>query len=720
MATTLTTSYKQIFSFKASTYTTVKVFAKATQNTSANTSTISMYATLTGTGNSGSFSSGTLKYTLDGQTQSYSLGSTSYGGKTITYNTFTKTRSHASDGTYTNKTISVSISTKGSPNGSGSGTINCATIPRQNSITSVSEADIGSNINIVIGNNSSSFKNTVTWACNGLSGTVVATNGTTLDKVASGTYTWQIPTSILATIPNSQEATITLTNKTYSGSTQIGSNTTATLKAKVPNSSRPTLSLVSKVETDESVISALPSSTTNFTKPIINLSKPSFTFTATALDGATLNWLYLTTGSNTKAIQLSGTTQTITYTFENPMTNPIVTFAIYDSRGLTTGTPYTFDGTSQQFVYTNPIFKTVVIKRPNVTQSTVRAEITGVYTPKQLNGSTDNKIWVGFDSREVDGSYSGNIEWYESGVSSNITLDTTNGTWSFNGNLVKTAAYDKSYYFKVYLKDSVTGQQEFVYMLAKSVPTMSLGENDMQVNGDLFVSGTAQIQDGLYCRPTGQADTPVGNSMLVIKRVTYSEAPNNGVVLEFGNSKSWAGQLFIGDNSYQGIYYNGWSDGVRGSWIRLASQNDLAKNMITMQLTDSQSFSNSYAKLNLSARTIIGTKLSVSSNQVKIGSGVNHIKVSGTLSYNKGSAGYKYMRITKNFNTSSVDTTTITMQASNEPNAGTTQITATEIICNVTEGDLIGMWVYGASGDSARPTLSGNMLQTYMTIEVID
>ena len=489
MATTLTTSYKQIFSFKASTYATVKVFAKATQNTSANTSTISMYATLTGTGNSGSFSSGTLKYTLDGQTQSYSLGSTSYGGKTITYNTFTKTRSHASNGTYTNKTISVSISTKGSPNGSGSGTINCATIPRQNSITSVSEADIGSNINIVIGNNSSSFKNTVTWACNGLSGTVVATNGTTLNKVASGTYTWQIPTSILATIPNSSSATITLTNTTYSGTTQIGTTTTATTKANVPNSSRPTLSLVSKVETDESVISALPSSATNFTKPIINLSKPKFTFTATALDGATLNWLYLTTGSNTKAIQLSGTTQTVTYTFENPMTNPIVTFVLYDSRGLTTGTPYTFDGTSQQFVYTNPIFKTVVIKRPNVTQSTVRAEITGVYTPKQLNGSTDNKIWVGFDSREVDGSYSGNIEWYESGVSSNITLDTTNGTWSFNGNLVnKTAAYDKSYYFKVYLKDDVTGQQEFVYMLAKSVPTMSLGENDMQVNGELYLA----------------------------------------------------------------------------------------------------------------------------------------------------------------------------------------------------------------------------------------
>lgn len=90
------------------------------------------------------------------------------------------------------------------------------------------------------------------------------------------------------------------------------------------------------------------------------------------------------------------------------------------------------------------------------------------------------------------------------------------------------------------------------------------------ITGDLTVSGTAQIQNGLYCKPTGQVNTPVGNGMLVIKRATNSEAPNNGVVLEFGNSTSWAGQLYIGDNSTQGIYYNGWSSGTRGSWRRLA------------------------------------------------------------------------------------------------------------------------------------------------------
>lgn len=92
--------------------------------------------------------------------------------------------------------------------------------------------------------------------------------------------------------------------------------------------------------------------------------------------------------------------------------------------------------------------------------------------------------------------------------------------------------------------------------------------------GDLTSSGTVKATKGLWSRPTGEVGTATSdsNSCLLIKRASSSEAPNNGVVLEFGNSANWRGQLYIGDNATQGIYYNGWSDGVRGSWIRLADQ----------------------------------------------------------------------------------------------------------------------------------------------------
>ena len=91
-------------------------------------------------------------------------------------------------------------------------------------------------------------------------------------------------------------------------------------------------------------------------------------------------------------------------------------------------------------------------------------------------------------------------------------------------------------------------------------------ENDV----DFFRANSIEATNGIYSKVAGNVGTPTGGSNLVIKRANNSEAPNNGVVLEFGNSTNWVGQLYIGDNATQGVYYNGWSNGVRGSWRKLA------------------------------------------------------------------------------------------------------------------------------------------------------
>ena len=728
MATTLTTSYQQIFSFKPSSYSTIKVYAKATQNTNDNTSSISMYATLSGSGNTGFFSSGTLKYTLDGQTQSYSLGNTTYVGKTITYSTFTKVRPHASDGTYTNKTISVSITTTGAPNGSGSGQINCKTIPRQNTIAVPDQADIGSTINIVIGKNSDNFRNTVTWTYNGSTQTVVDVNNTTLDKVTSGTYQWVVPTSIYSTIPNGKTADITFTNKTYSGTTKIGDDTTDTLTAKVPDSSKPTLTLTSKVETNSIVTTQLPASANDFTRPIINLSKPSFRFTARAYNSATLSSLTVTNGTNTRTVALSGTTQDVTYTFQNPMTNPIITFDVTDSRGLTMSTPYTFDGTSQQFTYVNPIFRTVKLSRPNITQSTVRAEISGSYTPKQLNGSTNNKIWVGFDSMEVGGQYSGTIEWYESGVSQNITLDTTNGTWSFDGNLVnKTALYDKSYYFKVYVKDSVTTTpQDFTYMLAKSVPTFSAGENDLQVNGDLYLANDSgndviNLQSSLnmfndtagstwqdmikskldYC--IDNIDTTRQNAETFINGGWQGRNFGCGIFSKIGTTSQ-----LVWFSQYE-VYYCK-KDGNGYHYVEYYKDKDV----IVCGINSNQSLTGtSDVKINMDTqRTRIGTHLTLdtTNKRITIGKDVHHVMVSGQVVCSAFTTnGLRRLNARKNGTQFARSMVYYTQNFD-----GT--INLTPRLVEVQEGDYIefGMW------NAGNTTVYANDVDTYFVVEKVD
>ena len=83
---------------------------------------------------------------------------------------------------------------------------------------------------------------------------------------------------------------------------------------------------------------------------------------------------------------------------------------------------------------------------------------------------------------------------------------------------------------------------------------------------------------------SGQTNTRVntasGNSRLWIKKASREGdgTPNNGVVLEYGNSTSWVGQLYMGDNATQGLYWNGWSDGERGEWKKIAFVTDTVAN----------------------------------------------------------------------------------------------------------------------------------------------
>lgn len=91
-------------------------------------------------------------------------------------------------------------------------------------------------------------------------------------------------------------------------------------------------------------------------------------------------------------------------------------------------------------------------------------------------------------------------------------------------------------------------------------------------SGNGWIKGSFQAPSGFISMASGHVGTPTGNSMLMVKRANNNEAPNNGVVLEYGTNTSYSGQLYFGDNAVQGVYYNGWSNGTRGSWRRLADQ----------------------------------------------------------------------------------------------------------------------------------------------------
>ena len=117
-----------------------------------------------------------------------------------------------------NKTVNVSL----------------ATIPRVSSIKA-SAVELGSAMSIQISRAASSFRDTVSWSCGTLSGTIA-------EKTAETSLSWAVPLELANQAPSSTKVSITLTVSTYSGSTKIGSKS-INLSCGIPASMVPSLQI---------------------------------------------------------------------------------------------------------------------------------------------------------------------------------------------------------------------------------------------------------------------------------------------------------------------------------------------------------------------------------------------------------------------------------------------------------------------------------------------
>lgn len=135
---------------------------------------------------------------------------------------------------------------------------------------------------------------------------------------------------------------------------------------------------------------------------------------------------------------------------------------------------------------------------------------------------------------------------------------------------------------------------------------------------------------------TGGVNTANGslNGQLVIKSASVNTdgTPNNGVVFEFGNSTSWRGQLYLGDNADQGVYVNGWNNGVRGTWKKLMFQNDLSSLLEPIRVS------------NTSSNVGIGIGVDPQNNKVISNKEIDVVNSSGTVQSAMYPSGNLYSR----------------------------------------------------------------------------
>ncbi len=206
-----------------------------------NTSTVAWKLQLI-SGSSGRIDSSTSKnwsVTVNGTKYSgtNTVGIAANTTKTLASNTTTIT--HSSNGT---KTFSYSFSQEfgitfsgtniGTKSGSGSGTL--PTIARKSSL-SASNGTLGTAQTLTVTRQSSDFTHTITYKCGSATGTVAT-------KSSSTSISFTPPLTLASQNTTGTSVSIIFTITTYSGDTNVGSNT-KTISCAIPSSVKPTVSL---------------------------------------------------------------------------------------------------------------------------------------------------------------------------------------------------------------------------------------------------------------------------------------------------------------------------------------------------------------------------------------------------------------------------------------------------------------------------------------------
>lgn len=93
-------------------------------------------------------------------------------------------------------------------------------------------------------------------------------------------------------------------------------------------------------------------------------------------------------------------------------------------------------------------------------------------------------------------------------------------------------------------------------------------------NGNTSITGSITSNGFMSYRMNTNSDytkDPSSLGCMVFREVKQGalNAPNNGVVMEFGNSEQWQGRLLLIDNGSDGLYYGGISNGTNTGWYKM-------------------------------------------------------------------------------------------------------------------------------------------------------
>ena len=323
------------------------------------------------------------------------------------------------------------------------------TIPRASSVSAIN-ADIGSDTIIIISRASSAFTHTITYKFGDLTGTIAT-------KTTKTSIPWTVPKSFYEEITNAKSGTVTLTCKTYSGSTLLGEKTTTFRATASEALCKPDVSGTAVV-TDE-----LTKGLTGNDHTVIRyVSEVEAAITANPKNGATI-------ASRT----VNGKALTDTLDFTKAGTGAFV-FAATDSRGYTGSRTVNLD-----FVSYIPLTLTPTVNRVTPTGDIVVLDIKGNFWEGNF-GAVDNALTISYQYRPDGGEWSDAVEI--SGAS--ISRD----GYSVSAEVPR-IDYRESYVFRFTAKDSAMTLTQEVG-LSVGIPVFDWGKEDFRFNVPVEVVGS--------------------------------------------------------------------------------------------------------------------------------------------------------------------------------------------------------------------------------------
>ena len=491
-----------------------------------------------GTGYSQNESSGEAYYVIQGEKRwnPYNYSSTGWyklGSKTITV-------SHNADGT---KSIALTAewdcgfdSSYTPRHLSLSETVTLTTIPRASTATT-SGSTLGETLTITIKRASSSFTHKLYYTCGSVKDKLIAENVGT-------SYSWNAPpVSLAQQAPNAETVALTLTVKTYNGSTYVGSWSTP-VKLAVPSTVVPALS----------VAISDPTGVSNTYGGYVQLrSKVKVDITASGVQGSSIKSYSINVGGIYATTSACGTTDYLPGSGELT-----VSCAVTDSRGRTT----TKTQSISVLAYRKPAITAISAARCNANGTANRA---GTYGKVTFSGaitslSAKNTAAYAVQYREV-----GAVDWTTAGRPAAGNYDPANISAVFAADKskryeVRVVATDAFESIGSTLRDLPAAYA--LYHLAKHLLSVGLGRlcdkaNALQVGLDAYFDRDVQIDGTLTLGDGLSAPLPVesgGTGVATLDALRQALGVKD-YIIEQGISGNWTYQKYA--SGYADLWWRG-------------------------------------------------------------------------------------------------------------------------------------------------------------------